>query len=122
MTALATNLEKLSNAAGVSGDENEVRKLIVERIKDRVTELTIDPMGNLTGIRKGTGESPLRVMLSAHMDEPGFMVSEIGDDGLIHVVNVGAHDNRVIPTQRVLVGNGRTPGLFLWTPIHQSRE
>ena len=105
---------------GVAGGEQDVRALILEKIADRVSDVTIDPMGNVTARHKGTGASLLRVMISAHMDEIGFMIRSVDDDGLIHVVPIGAHDLRLIPTQRVLVGDAKTPGVFLWVPIHKS--
>jgi len=119
---LETNLQQLSDAVGVSGGESEVRKLILTQLAGRVSDITIDPMGNVTAIRKGTGDSTLRVMLSAHMDESGFMVSSISDDGLIHVQPVGALDNRYLPTQRVWVGDAKMPGVLLWPPIHKSQN
>src|SRR5579859_3902691 len=86
------NLKKLSEAVGVSGGESEVRQLILGLIKDRVSDITIDPMGNLIACRAGTGESALRILVSAPLDEVGLMVSQIGEDGLIHVMSVGTLD------------------------------
>jgi len=67
-------LEKLSNACAVSGEENEVRAIILNEIKSLPVEHHIDAMGNLLVSRKSTSENPLRVMLAAHMDEVGFML------------------------------------------------
>ncbi len=114
-------LQQLSDAVGVSGDESQVRQLILARIKDRAEEVTIDPVGNMLVYRKGTGGSPLRVLVSAHMDETGLMVSEIGDNGLIHVLPVGTLDFRYLPARRVWVGAGKTPGVLLWPPIHKTK-
>jgi putative aminopeptidase FrvX len=119
-TALKETLQRLVEAVGVSGDERTVRKLILEAIKDRVEQVIIDPMGNVTAVRKGSGRSALRVMVTAHMDEPGFMVTEVGENGMLHVAGVGMHDARFVVAQRVLVGLDRTPGAFLWAPIHFS--
>ncbi len=117
---LREQLKTLSNAVGVSGGEQDVRKLIIDAIKPHVEQITVDAMGNVTALRKGTGASSARVMLAAHMDEPGFMVTEIGDNGLISVNPVGPLDLRVLPTKRVLVGASKTPGVILWVPIHRS--
>lgn len=113
-------LRQLSDAVAVSGDESEVRKLLRPLIEPLTSEVRIDAMGNLHAVRKGTGESTLRVALSAPMDETGFMVTDISDGGLISVLPVGSHDPRYLPTQRVLVGKKKQPGHFLWAPIHKS--
>lgn len=119
-STLRESLKRLSEAVAVSGVEDEVRKVILEAIQERVSDVRIDPMGNVTAVCKGTARSPLRVMLSAHMDEPGFMVTEVGEDGLIHIAEVGAHDKRFLPARPVWVGKNKTPGVLLWAPIHKS--
>ncbi len=115
-------LRLLSQAVGVSGAEGDVRKLIRETIKANLSDLSVDTMGNLSAVLKGTGGSVMRVLVSAHMDEIGFMVASINDNGLINIVDVGVHDNRYTPTQPLLVGKDKTPGVFIWKPIHQSIE
>lgn len=115
-------LRALSEAVGVAGDERQVRRLILDALKDRAQDVSVDPLGSVTALKKGTGASPLRVLVTAHMDEPGFMVTEVGDNGLITVTGVGAHDARFLPAARVQVGRDRQPGVFLWTPIHFSHD
>ncbi len=80
-------LEKLTNAFGPSGYESQVRDLILETIKDDVDEYRIDALGNLIA-RKGTRkENGKRIMVSAHMDEIGLMVTHVDEQGLslIHI-------------------------------------
>lgn len=114
-------LQKLSEAAGVSGGEKEVRKLIREEIGEKLSDLTVDPMGNLSGVLRGTGAMPgFRVMLSAHMDEPGFMISNVAENGMISVMRVGPLDMRYLTTARVHVGEAKQNGVLLWPPIHKS--
>ncbi len=120
-SVLRENLKKLSEAVGVSGGESEVRQLILSLIKDRVSEITVDPMGNLIACRPGTGESALRILVSAPLDEIGLMVSQVGEDGLIHVMAVGTLDARFAPARRVLVGADKMPGVLLWAPIHRNK-
>lgn len=115
-------VEKLSNAIGVAGGEAEVRHLIVEQIRDRVVDLHVDSMGNILARRIGSGKNPLRVLLTAHMDEPGFFVMSADDDGLLTVETVGDLDERYAAAKRVLVGAEKTAGVLLWTPIHHSRN
>ena len=69
------HLKELSEAFGVSGCEDEVRGLIIEAIKDHVDEYNVDALGNLIALKRGTGESELKVMLAAHMDEVGLMIT-----------------------------------------------
>ncbi len=115
-----TMLKQLSEAAGVSGAEDEVRQLIYDTIKDHVTDLRVDTMGNLLAVKKGTGKSSLKVMVAAHMDEVGFMVTGVDGEGLIKFASVGGIDPRILPALRVHVGKDRTPGVITWKPIHLS--
>ncbi|MBX3065522.1 MAG: hypothetical protein U0528_19120 [Anaerolineae bacterium] len=115
-----TLFETLSNAVAVANAESEVRKLIREAVRDRVLDPVVDAMGNLIVRRKGLDKSPLRVLLTAHMDEPGFIVTNVGDNGLITVEAQGVHDLRIVPTQRVVVGKDKLPGVFIFPPIHKS--
>ena len=72
-------LETLSNACSASGDESEVRKIVLDQIRPYVDEITIDAMGNVLAVHKAKVRDPLRVMVAAHMDEIGFML--LKDDG-----------------------------------------
>lgn len=115
-------LKDLSEAFGVSGDETAVRQIIIEAIRDHVDEMHVDSMGNLTAIKKGTGERDVRVMIDAHMDEIGFMVMGHDSNGMLRFTNVGGVDDRILPGLRVRVGADAIPGVILWTPIHMSRD
>ena len=115
-------LKELSEAYGVSGDERAVRKIILGAIRDHVTDIHIDSIGNLTAIKRGTGEKSVRVMLAAHMDEVGFMVTGIDSNGMLRFTSVGGIDERLLPGMRVRVGHKQLPGVVLWTPIHQNRD
>ena len=88
-------LQELSEALGVSGHEDSVRKIILRAIDGHVQDIRIDAVGTLTCFKKGeskktTGIKPLRVMLDAHMDEVGFMVTGWDDGGLIRFLPVAA--------------------------------
>jgi putative aminopeptidase FrvX len=82
-------LKKLSEAFGVSGFEDEVRDLITDEIKEYVDEIKIDTMGNLVAVKKSKAENPLKVMVSAHIDEIGFMVRYIDDKGFLRLDSIG---------------------------------
>lgn len=116
------HLAELSKARGVSGDESAVRDLILNAIKDHVSELNVDSLGSITAIKRGTGATPVRVMVDAHMDEVGFMVMGFDNDGMIRFAPVGSVDDRLLPALRVKVGKKAHNGVILWTPIHQNRD
>lgn len=115
-------LEQLSNAIGVSGEEDAVRKIILDAIKDHVTDIHIDAVGNLTAIKKGTGKSDLKVMIAAHMDEIGMMITGYDSSGMLRFTNVGGVPARIMPGLRVKVGKDQLQGVVLWTPIHKNRD
>ena len=115
-------LEKLSNAIGVSGEEDDVRQIVIPAIKDYVTHLEVDSMGNVTALQTGTRHPEYKVMIAAHMDEIGMMVTEVDSGGLIQFAAVGGIDARILPGLRVKVGRQRTAGVVLWKPIHKWRE
>lgn len=113
-------LKELSEAVGISGKEDAVRKIVINAIKDHVTDIRIDPLGSVTALKKGTGDSGLRVMIAAHMDEVGFVVMGFDGDGLIRFASVGGVDDRILPGLRVRVGEDGIPGVIAWAPIHKT--
>ena len=115
-------LKELSNAIGISGEEDEVRKIVVDAIQPHVTDLQVDSMGNVTALQKGTQYPEYTVMIAAHMDEIGLMVTAVESNGLIQFTNVGGIDVRILPGLRVKVGKKKAPGVILWKPIHKGRS
>ncbi len=111
-------LQKLSEAHGVSGHEEAVRDILLQEIRGRVDSCRIDPMGNLIAVKKGTGASPLRVLVAAHMDEVGLMITGAEDSGMLRFSRVGGIDERVLPARMVWIGDRRVPGVIAWKPIH----
>lgn len=117
-----TLLKSLSEAIGVSGAEDEVRKLILDAIKPHVDDVRVDTMGNIIALKKGTGQQPLKGLVAAHMDEVGFMVTGHDGSGFLIVEAVGGIDDKILPSLRVLVGKDRLPGVFMWKPIHKNHN
>ena len=111
-------LEKLSNACAVSGDEQQVRKIVLDEVRGAVDELRVDALGNVLAVKKAHVDNPLRVMLDAHMDEVGFMIVDDDKDGLFEFERVGGIDERVLPGKTVLVGKDNVPGVIGAKPIH----
>ncbi|MBQ4511816.1 MAG: M42 family metallopeptidase [Anaerolineaceae bacterium] len=104
-------LDKLTNAFGPSGYESQVRDLILETIKDDVDEYRIDALGNLIA-RKGTRkENGKRIMVSAHMDEIGLMVTHVDEQGFAYVTNLGGVRPLNCVSNRIVFANG-TEGML----------
>jgi endoglucanase len=110
-------LKALSEAAGVSGDESAVRKVVLEAIQGHVDEVRTDALGNVIAVKKGAGGTA-RVMVTAHMDEVGFMIVAIDSDGMLRFEAIGGLDDRVILGKPVIVGRDRLPGVIGAKPIH----
>lgn len=111
-------LARLSNACAVSGDEGEVRSIVLEQVKPFASEVTIDAMGNVLVTRRAASSNALRVMLAAHMDEVGFMLVEKEEGGLFRFEKVGGIDVRQLPGKPVWVGKKHIPGVIGTRPIH----
>ena len=119
-------LERLSNAFGPSGCEAEVRDIILDAIKDDIEEHRVDALGNLIALRKARGSStkgfPRRIMVAAHMDEVGLMITHIEKEGWLRFTRVGGVDARVLLAKAVVIGEKRIPGVIGIKPIHLMRE
>jgi len=112
-------LKQLSEAIGVSGAEQDVRRKILELIEPHVDEIATDTMGNLFATKRGTGgDDRMTVLVDAHMDEVGMMVTGYTGDGMLKVKAVGGLDNRILLGKRVLVGDDRLPGVIGAKPVH----
>jgi tetrahedral aminopeptidase len=111
-------LEKLCNVIAVSGDEGEVRKIVLEEIKPYADEIRVDALGNVLATRCGRDGDCPRLMLDAHMDEVGFMIVSDDGEGLYRFVTVGGIDARHLVGKQVLVGKDRTPGVIGGKPVH----
>ncbi len=114
-------LETLSNARGVSGNEDEVRTILTDAVRDRVDECRVDSLGNLITVKRaraGRQKSPPKVMLAAHMDEVGLMIVHIESTGFLRFRPVGGIDPRVLLSKVVLVGKDKVPGVIGVKPVH----
>ncbi len=111
-------LEKLSQAMSISGDEGEVRNIILEEIRPYATDIKVDALGNLLVFKKGTDKDRLKVMLAAHMDEIGFMITADDGEGLFRFDTNGGIDLRQLPGKAVIVGKEHVPGVIGARPIH----
>jgi len=111
-------LEKLCNAIGVSGDEGEVRKIVLDEIKAYADDVKVDAMGSVLAIRRGRGKKRVRVMVDAHMDEVGFFIVADEGEGIFQFDTVGGIDPRHLLGKQVFVGKDRLPGVIGGKPVH----
>jgi putative aminopeptidase FrvX len=111
-------LEKLCNACAVSGDEGEVRKIVLDQVRPYADEVKVDSLGNVLVKKAGKSESRLKVMLAAHMDEVGFMLTHEEEDGSYRFENVGGIDVRQLAGKPVWIGHEHIPGVIGVKPIH----
>ncbi len=112
-----TLLKKISETAGTSGFESRIRNLIISEIKDLVDDITIDNLGNIIALKKG--EQKKKLLIAAHMDEIGFIINYIDDNGFLHFLPLGGFDPKTLVSQRVIVhGKKDLIGVMASKPIH----
>lgn len=114
-------LKELSEVSGVSSNETEVRNLIRENIEDKVDRLWTDVMGNLIAV-KGEKKEGKKILLSAHMDEVGLMITGIENNGLLNFRPVGSIDKRSLVSKPVLVGDNKIKGVIGSKAIHLQKK
>lgn len=110
-------LRELCAARGVSGREDAVRDIVLREITPYADSIEISPLGNVAAFKKGGKRAKTALMLDAHMDEVGLMVTDVTDEGLLRFAPVGGIDRRVLPGKTVTVGEG-VPGVIGIKPIH----
>lgn len=110
-------LNKICTTPGAPGFEQQIRSVVLEEIKGLVDEVEIDNMGNVYAVKRGKGDK--RVMIGAHMDEIGFMVTHIDDKGFIRFHTLGGFDPKTLTAQRVIIhGKKDIIGVMASKPIH----
>lgn len=110
-------LKELCLINSISGDESAVREVIISKIKD-FCEYKVDPLGNLICFCKGKNSSDKKVMVCAHMDEVGFIVTGIRPDGTLAFDMVGGVDPSVTIGRQVTVGKNHLHGVVGSTAVH----
>ena len=115
-------LQRLTEKSGVPGYEDRIRDLVITELESEVDEVSVDSMGNVVGTLGGDSETD--VVVAAHMDEIGFMVRHVTDDGFVQVDPLGGFDARVLKAQRVTVHTeeGDLTGMIGSVPPHTLDE
>lgn len=111
-------LAKVCEIPGTSGFEQQVRTLVTQELQNTDLTLETDNLGNLYAIKKGK-DSSKRVMVAAHMDEIGFIVKHIDENGFLRFHTLGGFDPKTLTAQRVIVhGKKDVIGVMSSKPIH----
>ncbi len=117
MSINTTLLNTICTTPGAPGFEQKIRELVLKELEGLVDEIEVDNMGNVYAIKKGKGDK--RIMVGAHMDEIGFIVTHIDDNGFIRFHTLGGFDPKTLTAQRVLVhGKEDLIGVMASKPIH----
>ena len=113
------DLKTLTEINAPAGHEQPIRRALLEELKAKGHNPYIDKMGNVIVVKEGNGPVPRkRVMVSAHMDEVGLIVTGHTDGGFLKVNQAGGIDPRVLISKRVLVGDDNIPGVSGAVAIH----
>ena len=109
-------LKQLCLLDGTSGDEACIRQFVISQIKD-YCDYKIDNLGNIIAFKKGKNSSAKKVLIDAHLDEVGLIITHIEDNGFLRFSTVGGIDTAALMFRRVLI-NGNTLGVIGSKPIH----
>lgn len=114
-----TMLKDLTDAKGIPGHEKEVRKVMENYIEPYADEVYTDHLGSLIGKKVGKSDGP-KIMVAGHLDEVGFMVTRIDDDGFLYFQTVGGWWSQVMLAQRVTImtAKGDVTGVIGSKPPH----
>ena len=118
--ALLERVKALCALNGTSGDEGAVADYIARELEG-VCQVSRTPLGNVIAYKKGTNPDGQKRMLAAHMDEVGYIVTEVLEDGFLRFSTVGGVDVRVTVSKRVTVGEQNIPGVIGVKAIHMTK-
>lgn len=111
------NLKELCELNGVSGGENKVREYIIDKIKDKA-DYSVDKLGNIIAFKKGLTVPKNKIMIDAHMDEVGLIITSIQSDGTLTFAEVGGIDPSVVIGRQVTVGAEELNGVVGAKAVH----
>lgn len=115
-------VQKYSNASGASGCEQEIRDAIKEELKKQYPTMETDFMGNLYVHYSSGKKNAKKLVVSAHMDEVGFLIDSVGENGLLTFRIIGSMDPRVLVSKSVVIGPSKVPGVIGAKPIHLQKR
>lgn len=110
-------LKTICETPGAPGFEQRIRELVLAEVKSLVDDVSVDNMGNVIAVKRG--QERKKVMIAAHMDEIGFIVNHIDEDGFLRFLPLGGFDPKTLTSQRVIVhGRKDVIGVMGSKPIH----
>jgi len=116
-------LKTLTELSGISGNEKHIAEYIYSQVSPYADKSERDTMGNLIFFKKGKNPVNNKIAVFAHMDEVGLIVTDITDDGYLKFSEVGGLDDRMLLTQRVLIGEKQIEGVIGIKAVHlQSKD
>lgn len=115
-------LKELCELSGISGREDNVREYLQKKAQPHADEIYQDNLGNLFVFKKGKAQRSKKLMVCAHMDEVGIIIKDIDDKGYLKFDFTGGVDRRVVIGKRVLVGDGKIPGIIGVKAVHLSTK
>lgn len=115
-------LSYLTSLFGASGSEGDVRQAIINEIRPYCDNIDVDKLGNIIAFKRGAMEAPFSMILCAHMDEVGLMVTHIDSDGYLKFAEVGGIDPRILPGKHVIVGRNKYHGVIGVLAPHLEKE
>lgn len=113
--------KKLCNLFGPSSLEDGVREAIAEEISPYCENVYTDKVGNLIAFKKGRKPSPAPTLFAAHMDEVGFMIQYISDEGYLYFGTIGGIDSSVIAGRRMIIGDKKVLGVVASKAVHMQK-
>lgn len=116
------HVKELTTLPGPSGVEDRVREYIVAAAGKLADEVKVDRLGCVIATKRGTDPNPATVMVCAHMDEVGLLITKVEDSGLLRFETTGGIDARILLSQRVKIGAGSVQGVIGSMPIHLLKE
>lgn len=111
-------LKQLCLLNGVSGDEGEVRAFLRAQAEPYADSIRTDALGNLIVFKQGAKATGKRLLLAAHMDEVGLIITHVTDEGFLKFGFVGGVDRRIAIGKPVVLGPDRVPGIISLKAIH----
>ena len=110
-------LAEVCKVPGAPGYEQPIRKFILQQLEGLVDDVTVDALGNVIALKKGTEDK--KVMIAAHMDEISFIVTDVDKEGFIRFHTLGGFDPKTLTAQRVIIhGREAVVGVMGTKPIH----
>lgn len=111
-------LKTLTEFNAVSGNEDSLREFLIKEITEYVTEINVDTMGNIIAFKRGTAYHDKIHAVCAHIDEVGFIITKIEDNGFLKFEEVGGISDQILLTQKVEIGDSKISGILGVKAVH----